>query len=60
MREIIELIIITFLPFLELRASIPYGILKLVQPGVSSIKIELVGHTLIEAVCCFLYLTVEF
>jgi uncharacterized membrane protein len=29
MREIIELIIITFLPFLELRASIPYGILKL-------------------------------
>jgi len=28
-REILELILITFLPFLELRASIPYGILKL-------------------------------
>ncbi|MFH1064099.1 MAG: small multi-drug export protein [Candidatus Woesearchaeota archaeon] len=28
-REIIELVVITFLPLLELRASIPYGILKL-------------------------------
>ncbi|MBU0461349.1 MAG: small multi-drug export protein [Nanoarchaeota archaeon] len=28
-KEIIELIAITFLPILELRASIPYGILKL-------------------------------
>ena len=28
-REIIELIVITFIPALELRASIPYGILKL-------------------------------
>ena len=27
--SILELILITFLPFLELRASIPYGILKL-------------------------------
>jgi len=27
--SILELIVITFLPFLELRASIPYGILKL-------------------------------
>jgi uncharacterized membrane protein len=28
-REILELIFVTFLPFLELRASIPYGIIKL-------------------------------
>ncbi len=28
-RELLELIAVTFLPFLELRASIPYGILKL-------------------------------
>lgn len=28
MNNILELILITFLPFLELRASIPYGILK--------------------------------
>ena len=28
-KEILELVFVTFLPFLELRASIPYGILKL-------------------------------
>ena len=28
-KEIFELVVVTFLPFLELRASIPYGILKL-------------------------------
>ena len=40
MNDIIEIILITFLPFLELRASIPYGIIKL---GMSWINVFLVA-----------------
>ena len=44
MNDIIEIILITFLPFLELRASIPYGIIKLGMSWISVFLIAVVSN----------------
>ncbi len=53
-REIIEIIVITFLPFLELRASIPYGILKLHMSWVDVFMIAVITNILLGILIYFL------
>ncbi|MFC1741952.1 COG2426 family protein [Nanoarchaeota archaeon] len=53
-QEIIELILITFLPFLELRASIPYGILKLQMSWVDVFIICVITNIILGIVIYFL------
>lgn len=52
--EILELILITFLPFLELRASIPYGILKLHMNWVDVFIICVVTNIVLGIIIYFL------
>ncbi|MBW2966898.1 hypothetical protein KY362_00270, partial [Candidatus Woesearchaeota archaeon] len=53
-REILELIFITFLPFLELRASIPYGILKLQMNWIDVFIICVITNVLLGILIFFL------
>ena len=53
-REIIELIIITFLPFLELRASIPYGLLKLKMHWIDVFIICVITNIILGIIIYFL------
>lgn len=53
-REIIELILVTFLPFLELRASIPYGILKLRMGWVDVFLICVITNIILGIIIYFL------
>ena len=50
MNEIVELIAITFLPFLELRASIPYGILALKMNWITVFLICVVTNVILGIV----------
>jgi uncharacterized membrane protein len=56
MNEIINIIWITFLPFLELRASIPYGILKANLPWVQVFVICVITNIILGAI---LYLLID-
>ena len=56
MNEILNLIWITFLPFLELRASIPYGILKANLPWVQVFIICVITNIILGAI---LYLLID-
>lgn len=51
--EIIELILLTILPFLELRASIPYAILKLKMDAFSSFFICVLSNIIIGEIIFF-------
>ena len=52
--KIIELILITLLPFLELRASIPYGILKLQMNWVDVFIICVITNIILGIIVYFL------
>ncbi|MBW2966912.1 small multi-drug export protein [Candidatus Woesearchaeota archaeon] len=54
LREFLELIFITFLPFLELRASIPYGILKLQMNWIDVFIICVITNVLLGIFIFFL------
>jgi len=54
LREILELIFVTFLPFLELRASIPYGILKLQMNWVDVFIICVITNIILGIIIYFL------
>ncbi|NQU78497.1 small multi-drug export protein [Candidatus Woesearchaeota archaeon] len=54
LKDIIELIVITFLPFLELRASIPYGILKLNMNWVDVFMICVITNILLGILVYFM------
>jgi len=56
MNEILNLIWITFLPFLELRASIPYGILKANLPWIQVFVICVITNIILGAI---LYLLID-
>jgi len=56
LNEILNLIWITFLPFLELRASIPYGILKANLPWVQVFVICVITNIILGAI---LYLLID-
>ena len=51
---ILELILVTFLPFLELRASIPYGILKLHMDWVNVFIICVITNIILGIIIYFL------
>jgi uncharacterized membrane protein len=53
-REILELILVTFLPFLELRASIPYGILKLQMNWIDVFLICVITNIILGIIIYFL------
>jgi len=53
-KEILELIMITFLPFLELRASIPYGILKLDMSFIDVFLICVITNIILGVIIYFL------
>src|SRR3989338_8089397 len=50
MNEVLELIILTLLPFLELRASIPYGILNTNLPILSIFLICVITNILLGVI----------
>lgn len=54
LNKIIELILITLLPFLELRASIPYGILKLQMDWVDVFIICVITNIILGILIYFL------
>jgi uncharacterized membrane protein len=53
-REILELILVTLLPFLELRASIPYGILKLQMHWIDVFIICVITNIILGIIIYFL------
>jgi uncharacterized membrane protein len=54
MNNILEIILVTLLPFLELRASIPYGIIKLNMPWLTVFIIAVISNIILGIIVFYL------